>query len=43
VELIVFSCDLHGECTAGTALPPIACCAMCADFAVTDVSPSHIG
>ena len=36
VELRIFGCDLHGECTLGTQLPGIACCAVCSDFESAD-------
>jgi hypothetical protein len=32
VELRVFACSLHRECTLGTQLPGIACCAVCPDY-----------
>jgi hypothetical protein len=31
VQLKVFACVVHGECTVGKALPGVACCATCAD------------
>src|SRR5262249_8463570 len=39
VELKVFACALHGECTLGKALPGVACCAQCSDYAPTEVDP----
>lgn len=32
VELFVWSCAVHGECTVLKAVPGLACCATCGDF-----------
>lgn len=32
VELHVFACAVHGECTLGKILADLACCARCGDF-----------
>jgi hypothetical protein len=32
VELRVFKCSVHGECTIATELSGVGCCAVCPDF-----------
>lgn len=32
MQIKIFACAVHGECTLGQPLDGIACCATCADF-----------
>jgi hypothetical protein len=38
VELRLFACPLHTECTFATALPGIACCTNCPDHDPTEIT-----
>ena len=39
VELKMFACAVHGQCTPATSLPGLACCQGCQDYAPTAPSP----
>ena len=36
VELKVFACELHQECTPGRIIEGLSCCLICLDFEATD-------
>lgn len=36
VLIKIFACSIHGECTIGRKIDPIACCKGCADYASTE-------
>ena len=41
VQLKVFACEQHGECTAGKELPGLACCVGCGDYLAVSLSTNR--
>jgi len=39
VEVKVFSCAIHGECTLGKELPQVTCCKKCNDYCIIPSEP----
>jgi hypothetical protein len=37
VRIKVFACQRHGECTSVRAVPGVACCLFCGDYAADDL------
>ena len=41
VNLKVFACEKHGECTIGKKLDGLACCATCGDYEASQPTTIH--